>query len=404
MKSKNEVQDYAVNLIQEHPNKNLLLSWTTGVGKSLAFIKIQETYYKDKKTIIVVNERNHIKNWYDEYKKHNKEYLLENTTIFCYASLKKYIHTKADLLCLDEAHHALSPIRMDILSTFLVNKVIALTATLSYPQFTLLTETFGAFIKHDFSLQEASENNILVSPKIYLIGLDLDNSNKNLEYIVSWGSKAKRKVLYDDLSNRALYNRNKYPNLELHLRCSEASYNMIINQDIENFKQAYNNNPNQFNKFRWLSLSSQRKTFLGEIKTEAVKILTKQLKDKKYLCYCTSIKQTSLIGNDDNIIHSNKPEKENDTIIDNFNKGKINNLIAVSKLTEGQNLTGLTTVILTSLDAKDRTFIQRVGRTLRSDTPEIYVLYHKNTRDEKVLENVFSTIKEENITYRDLII
>ena len=152
---------------------------------------------------------------------------------------------------------------------------------------------------------------------------------------------------------------------------------MIINQDIENFKQAYNKNPNQFNKFRWLSLSSQRKTFLGEIKTEAVKILTNQLKDKKYLCYCTSIKQTSLIGNNDNIIHSNKPEKENDTIIDNFNKGKINNLIAVSKLTEGQNLTGLTTVILTSLDAKDRTFIQRVGRTLRSDTPEIYVLYHK---------------------------
>ena len=42
MTTKDELQDYAVKLIETNLNDNLLLSWATGLGKSLAFIKIQE--------------------------------------------------------------------------------------------------------------------------------------------------------------------------------------------------------------------------------------------------------------------------------------------------------------------------------------------------------------------------
>lgn len=404
MTTKDELQDYAVKLIETNLNDNLLLSWATGLGKSLAFIKIQEAHYKNEITYIIVNERNHIQNWKNEYIKYGKEELLKNTKIFCYASLKKYLNTKIGLLGLDEAHHALSPARIEFLDTLEVKKTVALTATLTTIQKELLIDLFGNFVEHKFLLKKATENNILVQPKIYLIGLDLDTTNNYLEYIVSWGSKAKQIVLYDDISNKALYNRQRYPNLQLHLRTTEAAYNMIINQDIEFYKQQYVMNPNPYNKFKWLNLSSQRKTFLGEIKSKALKILLDELKHKKYLCYCTSINQANLIGESYNTIHSGKPEKENDIIINNFNTGKINNIIAVSKLTEGQNLAGLNTVILTNLDAKDRTFIQRTGRALRSEEPEIYILYHKGTRDELVLENVFTNINNENIFYRDLII
>ena len=181
MTTKDELQDYAVKLIETNLNDNLLLSWATGLGKSLAFIKIQEAHYKNEITYIIVNERNHIQNWKNEYIKYGKEELLKNTKIFCYASLKKYLNKKIGLLGLDEAHHALSPARIEFLNTLEVKKTVALTATLTTMQKELLIDLFGNFVEHKFLLKKATENNILVQPKIYLIGLDLVLNQKTGE-------------------------------------------------------------------------------------------------------------------------------------------------------------------------------------------------------------------------------
>ena len=66
-------------------------------------------------------------------------------------------------------------------------------------------------------------------------------------------------------------------------------------------------------------------------------------------------------------------------------------------LQEGQNLTDIEVGIIVQLDGKERSFIQRFGRSLRAEDPVQYIFYYKNTRDEEYLNNVLEGISEEYI-------
>jgi superfamily II DNA or RNA helicase len=68
-------------------------------------------------------------------------------------------------------------------------------------------------------------------------------------------------------------------------------------------------------------------------------------------------------------------------------------------MTEGVNLTDIEVAIIGQLDGTERPFVQRSGRGLRAEFPEIYVLYFKNTKDEDYLQNVINTISQEYINY-----
>ncbi len=123
------------------------------MGKSLGFIKIQE-HLGPKLTYLIVSEQAHIENWEAEYRKFGKEYLLKNTIIMCYASLRNIQHTSADLIGLDEAHHC-STLRLQYLATVKVPKIIAMSATLSNDIKKALTRTFGEFKESVISLRDA---------------------------------------------------------------------------------------------------------------------------------------------------------------------------------------------------------------------------------------------------------
>lgn len=63
-------------------------------------------------------------------------------------------------------------------------------------------------------------------------------------------------------------------------------------------------------------------------------------------------------------------------------------------LTEGQSLEGIEAGIIGQLDGTEDA-VQRNGRMLRAEFPEIYVLYFQNTKDEDYLQNVINTIPGE---------
>lgn len=395
--TKDIAQDNAVNLINN--NDYVLLSWATGVGKSLAFIKYQEQFNPDGLTYIIVSEINHIQNWKDEYIKHNKENLLKNTKIFCYASLKKYENDKPSLVGLDEAHHALSDLRIQYLTSLSFDKIVALTATLTSEQKQTLNNIFGhTFKEFNITLDNAINNDIIKIPTVYLIPLELNYYQNNTFYEELRGKKEERIVIEDDIKNRFKYlNRDKYKNVHFKFKCSEQKAYCEICANIEYLKTRYYNNQTDYFKNMWLNECSKRKIFLGELKTPYIQKLFNIIKDKRYICSTVSINQANKLGNNSNIIHSKIDEKINSTIISNFNNGIINQIIAVNKLQEGQNLNNIDAAIITQLDSKDRSFIQKTGRALRSENPEIYILYYKNTRDEEFLQNVFDNIKPEYI-------
>lgn len=151
---------------------------------------------------------------------------------------------------------------------------------------------------------------------------------------------------------------------------------------------------NEAIKNKWLQWGSKRKAYIGLIKTQIASNLLKKLAGKRLICFCTNIEQAEYLGKE-NAVHSKKRDSQD--IIQKFNKKEIDSLFAVGMLQEGVNLTDIEVGVIVQLDGEERSFIQRFGRTLRSDSPVQYIIYIKGTRDEEYLKNALENIDEKYI-------
>ena len=133
--------------------------------------------------------------------------------------------------------------------------------------------------------------------------------------------------------------------------------------------------------------------YLGELKTRTVYNLIKDKHaGKRYICFCTSIIQQVALADKNNFINSEL--KYTQDVINRFNDKKINSLYCVGMAQEGLNLKDVPVVIIIQLDAELRRFIQKIGRSLRAEKPEIYLFYYKNTRDEEFLNKVIELLPD----------
>jgi superfamily II DNA or RNA helicase len=396
--TREEAATQAVRLAKLH--NNLILQWATGLGKSKAAIDIIKDS-KPKTILLVVAEVAHKDNWYEEFIKWNAEKYWLNVTIDCYASLKLHRDKKYDMLILDEGHHSDTEIRTDILSSMEVNKVLVLSATLGYDKINILESIFGKFHKFSISLSYAIDNELLPTPKIYLIPLSLDIKRRDLEIVFKRG-KEKNYVYKACLFNdrwKYISKKKEYPNLHLTIMCTQREKYQYLSDQFEYYKGLYLRSRQEFQKVKWLQTGSERKRFLGNIKTAAVEYFLENLSDKRYICFCASIEQAEKLGKE-YCIHSER--KDSQEVIDKFNKKEIDHLYAVNMLQEGQNLKDIEAGIIVQLDGAERAFIQKFGRTLRADSPEQYIFYYKNTRDEEYLEKALQDINANYITKLEL--
>ena len=391
------VQQQSVDLINNY--NNVILKWGTGTGKSLAFIKIQKDL-KPKKVYIIVAEVAHIKNWQDEYKKHNAIDLLNNVEIFCYASLKKYINTEVDMICFDEGHHLITDKRLEYISTIKSTKYVLLSATFKKRQREILEANLGIFKEHSITLKQSIENNILPEPTIYLIPLQFANQEYTTIELFR-GLKAKRKIVNCSYENRwqFLKDKHNYPNLHLIMKCTLKQRNEHLDSTIEYYKRKYFTTQQIAFKNKWLLLGSERKRFLAEIKTNIVKQLLKQINNKRFICFTGSIEQANILSNNTNVIHSKV--KDSQDIIESFNQQLISHLFVVDMLKEGQNLNNIEVGVIVQLDGDTGPFIQKAGRVMRAENPIIFIFYYKNTRDEEYLNNILTEIDKEHIKIID---
>ena len=66
-------------------------------------------------------------------------------------------------------------------------------------------------------------------------------------------------------------------------------------------------------------------------------------------------------------------------------------------LQEGENLTDIEVGVISQLDGSERPFIQKFGRTLRSNYPLLFIFYTKNTQDVIYMKNVIENTPNECI-------
>ena len=391
--TRQEIQQRAVEMIRG--SSLLILQWCTGLGKSKAAIDIIKSLSVTK-VLLIVAELAHKENWRQEFLKW--ELSDSNIVIETYASLKNHREEECDLIILDEAHHVGSDLRMEILEGIKARKVLALSATLSNE----LIWKLGAWCNNKYSvftitLQDAISWGILPEPKIYLIPMTLDNTVPNQIVIEEWGNKVKRRILKCSLSDRWIYMKNKdtYPHMRLEIACTELQKYIYLSDKIEFWKKRFFRTQNIGVKNRWMQLGSERKRYLGSLKDSKAQEVLKYIKDKRYVCFCSSIEQAEKLGGN-SAIHSKKQGAL--CTIEDFNSKRIDTLFAIGMIQEGQNLVDIEAGVIIQLDGAERAFIQKSGRAMRAEEPVIFILYYKDTRDEEYLNKALENIDPTYIT------
>jgi superfamily II DNA or RNA helicase len=370
--TREEIQNRGLEIVLN--NKYVVLELGTGVGKSKIVIDyLDNISIKDKKIFIVIAETNHKTNWKQEFKKWNKEYLLKNIKFLCYQSLHK--HLDGNIYVFDEFHHLLnSEKRIETFKKLAlenIEKIVGLSATLTQKQLNVFQEVIDTQpIIYKITLQKAIEYNILPEPLVYLVELVLDDTYYNYAHV---------------------YKKNTEPVL----LTQKGKYDALTSR-ITWLKDLFFKERKEWQKTLWLQAASERKRFIGKLKTNYLKLILKKLGDKRILCFTSSIEQGNTIGKE-NAINSSISINVREEIIEKFNSGIINTLFTTKMLQEGQNLNNIEVGIITQLDNNIRFYMQVSGRVYRSLYPLQYILYFKGTQDEVYIDNVRESINEKYI-------
>lgn len=381
----------------------VLLKWATGCGKSKMAIdlvnnQVATTFalLKPVKVLFLVAERAHIGNWQDElYKWHYRKDRIASTVI-CYKSLHKVKDNCYDIIVMDECHHACAPKTysyLEEMGAINANSVVyLLSATLSSNKQEMIEDIFGSFTVSTVTLNDAIEKDILPDPKVYVIGMDLDNTIANQEIRI--GNASNPPVIrWED---RAKY---VYGNKPCIIRCTESQKNSFLTSKINYWNERYHHSHQEFHRIQAANTGSQRKRFLGELKTDVVRKLIGMLPDRmRYVCFCASVPQATSLSKT-NTIAAKKGDKHNQAIINAFNNGDIDSIYAVGMINEGMNLTDIQAGIIVQLDGKERLFVQKFGRVCRADSPVCYIFYYKGTQDEVYLKQALENLDPKFIKY-----
>jgi len=385
--TRDKIQAEALKLSKSH--NNMFLEWVTGLGKTLAALKIINEY--EGKWLFIYKETTHLDNHLADVKKHKLNHLLNRIDWTTYHSIHKFTNNEYTGIVLDECHAGITDIRLEKLKEFKNSRILALSATISLNVKTVLQETFGAFYTHKITFNQANDWGILPKPKIILIPLTLDNKVKSETIIINKGLGSE--ITYGNLEDKFKYLAQKH--ITVHIKCTEKEKYDYISNLLEYYKSAYINKRQEFMKIKFLQQGSIRKKYLATLKTNVAKITLNKIKDLKYICFAGSTEQALELGGS-NVVYSTN--KNNAEIIKDFNDNKISNIFAINMLKEGMNLNNIQASLIIQLGSKELEVVQRIGRILRAkESPVQYIIYFKNTQDETYLENVLNLFETEEI-------
>ena len=357
-------------------NKNIILEFATGTGKTLCAIKLFERTLNrcnhERKILIVIPKLALIKEWIKEFNKWGMSDILPYVEFSTYVSFPKNYDKNWVMVCFDEAHHITGRCFQAIYSSVNRRSInhIFLSATLSEYFKNKLSFAFPDIVNKKINLKEAIEGGILPDPTILLYPMMLDNSEQRLTYIKR-ASKRPVTVSYQQRWS-VLKNQDVSP----HILCTERQYYNLLDEDIKFLESN--------SKFKsTLSLKKiKRLKLLSDFKTEKIKPILSILKDYRTITFCNSIEQCEQLGKF--CIHSQNEYRME--YLDDFNNKKINHITSCDMLSEGVNITDCNIGIFARINASETQIYQRIGRILRHKHPVIILPYYMYTREEEIIK------------------
>lgn len=394
--------------------KIVTLEWPTGFGKTYASLKKAEHICNimggdddDASILVLCDQITHIANWKEEVIKHQLEHL--NIVYECYASIQKHVNKKYTIVIADEAHH-ISDHRFNSFVHIQFERALLLSATLT----TDVVDRFKIQYKTEFKqfkiqTNTAISHGVLAEPQIYIQQIELDTYKPDYMFVMKKGKQTSNTptVVSDYASRFSVM--NGYKSVVVQVACTARQYYSLVSDQIEYYRKlSFKLGNAEWAMNKSLQIASERKRWLAEYKSNAaIQLLTNETKLLKTVTFCGSIDQADTIKQ---ILYKKLPSKKAVTIhsqtkdytkeLSKFNvSGKEGLLLAVGMFRENANLPGIEAGICIQLDNNTLSFIQMLGRAMRSDNPKFYVLVIKNTQDEKYLTNVLEVIDSKYITY-----
>lgn len=373
----------------------MALEFSTGVGKTLSSIKVIEEILKNNpnaRGYLICKERTHIKNWGDDIKKHKKDHVLKKIKPFLYASLHKY-KDAVDFIILDECH-ALTVKRVKELKDIIkpTTQLLFLSATIPDDKKYLMSLLSRKIYFYTITLLEAINMNLLPKPSLMVHKMQLEDHGSH-DFTMR-ASKSK-KYVYSSYKDRFKRLSSLKKGTGLIVRCTEVEFYKMITEQMEFYKSKLDEEFDPLNRRilrnKFLSLGSQRKRFLANIKTiRALKIINSfRANNNRFICFTGTIDQSMELGSK-SAVHSKNSKDDNQNLIDCFNDESCSELFAVKMLRESVNLTNIEKGLIVQLDGSVGSFYQMLGRCLRHDFPEMHLIVLENTRDEEYFEKAMS--------------
>lgn len=381
--TREEVREEVIGI----PNPHILLELPTSFGKSkLAIDRMLKLIGRKKnpKVLVVAPRLVLFSNWIDEFKKWGASDKLSFITYTTYVSLPKHVGTW-DVVIFDECQH-LSERCQEALRNLTIKHSIFLSATLKRELKESIEGLFNNLQAFKVSMKEAIDEEILPDPKVYLIPLTL-REGLPTETII----KNPKGIGNIETSWATRWQYLKQKKYKVTIRCSQRQYLEDLNTQIEWYKNKYMRTRSEIFKNKWLKLCGDRLKWLASKKNTYIKSLLDLLQKERTLTFCSSIEQTEELGS----YCINSKNKSSVTILESFNKGKINHITACNMLNEGMNLVNCRIGLYANLNSSEIIIKQRLGRILRHKDPIIIIPYYKGTREEELVSKMLEDYNPE---------
>ena len=360
MTNRETVQEDALTIALQHKRCGLGISM--GVGKTrIAIQHLQKHFNSFIEVLVVIPKHSVAQSWTDELDKMNLGKLVNHITFTTYLSLKKQNPNDYDIVYLDECH-SLLPSHDKFLSLFR-GKVLGLTGTPPRDKQSDKGKMVNKYcpIRYEFSVDEATESNILNDYQIIIHELELSKLptlKKKTKAGGHWYTTEKK------------------------------DYNYVTSRvaDAQTQKQK-----------QFAAIMRMRALMEYTTKESYTKSLLKNL-GNKCIIFANTQKQADRICKFSYHSTNNKSEDNLEMFID----GRIDQLSCVLQLSEGVTIKNLKQGIIMHAYGNEKKTAQRIGRLLRlnpTETATCHILCYKGTQDASWVKSSLKGFDQNKIKY-----
>ena len=379
-----------VNKIRDTEQKKALNSWAanryigsiiagTGFGKSrCGVLAIAHALKQGDSALIIVPTVQLQDQFKEEFHKWDLENCLDNVEILCYQSAYKLLGNHYSIVLCDEVHLGLSTQYRKFFDNNTYDKLLCMTATLPEEQeYKDLLDTLAPTV-YKISLDACVAAGIVSPYHIYCKPLQLTPVEQK-EYkkinnsFVYYKYQLGQFNAFDE-AQRIMGDKNAHP--------SDKKSAVMFYRAIRERKKIVDFASNKIAEFQKLVLNNMGSKILA---FSGANDFTDQL--------CASVSPLSAT------YHSKKTKKQREKALEDFRTNKINVLCSTKALNQGLDIPDANMGIMCGITSKALPMIQRIGRLIRfqeGKVGEIYILYVKDSQEEKWLKNATKSLNNVN--------